>query len=53
MKQQLPIDSGSKAISGAPIIGLVLGGIGGSVLAQVKGPTETKGVTVDELGIVS
>ena len=32
--------------------GMLVGGLGGQVLAQVKGPTDMKGVTVKELGIV-
>jgi len=32
--------------------GILLGGLGGQVLAQMKGPTDMKGVSVKELGIV-
>ena len=53
MKDQTQSTSSIKAVSAALIIGLVLGGVGGCVLAQVKGPTDMKGVSVDELGIVS
>lgn len=44
--------SPSRAMVGTLLVGVALGGIGGHVLAQVKGPTEMKGVTVTELGIV-
>ena len=53
MKDQTQSTSSIKAVSAALIIGLVLGGVGGCVLAQAKGPTDMKGVSVDELGIVS
>lgn len=33
-------------------IGVLIGGIGGQVLAQMSGPTENKGVSVTELGII-
>lgn len=35
------------------VIGILVGGIGGQVLAQMKGPTEHKGVSVTELGIIN
>jgi len=38
---------------GIALIGILAGGIGGQVLAQMKGPTEHKGVSVTELGIIS
>lgn len=38
---------------GIALIGILVGGIGGQVLAQMKGPTEHKGVSVTELGIIN
>lgn len=38
---------------GIAMIGILIGGIGGHVLAQVKGPTEHKGISVTELGIIN
>jgi quercetin dioxygenase-like cupin family protein len=35
------------------VIGILVGATGGEVLAQLKGPTEHKGVTVTELGIIN
>ena len=34
------------------LIGIFIGGLGDQVLAQMKGPTDMKGVSVKELGIV-
>jgi quercetin dioxygenase-like cupin family protein len=34
------------------VLGVFIGGIGGQVLAQMKGPTDMKGVSVTELGII-
>ena len=39
--------------SGFIAIGILIGGIGSQVLAQMKGPTDMKGVAVIELGIIS
>ncbi len=38
---------------GTALIGLLIGAIGGQVLAQMKGPSEHKGVSVTELGIIN
>jgi quercetin dioxygenase-like cupin family protein len=38
---------------GMALIGFLVGGIGGQVLAQIKGPTEHKGISVTELGIIN
>lgn len=53
MKNQRLKITRANAISGALVIGIVIGGIGGHVLAQMKGPTDMKGVTVTELGIIN
>ena len=42
-----------KAYLGPVVISFLIGGIGGHVLAQVKGPTEHKGVSVTHLGTIS
>lgn len=44
---------GPGVVSGVLLIGIVIGGIGGQVLAQMKGPTDMKGVSVTELGIIN
>ena len=41
------------ALLGTALIGVLVGGIAGQVLAQMKGPTDMKGVSVTELGIVN
>ena len=41
------------AFVGTALIGVLVGGIGAQVLAQMKGPTDMKGVSVTELGIVN
>ena len=40
-------------VLGVLLIGVVIGGIGDQVLAQMKGPTDMKGVSVTELGIIN
>jgi quercetin dioxygenase-like cupin family protein len=44
---------GLGVVSGVLLTGIVIGGIGGQVLAQMKGPTDMKGVSVTELGIIN
>lgn len=41
------------AVSSALALGIVIGGISSQLLAQIKGPTDMKGVSVKELGIIS
>jgi quercetin dioxygenase-like cupin family protein len=41
------------ALPGLVITSIVLGALGNHVLAQMKGPTDMKGVTVTELGIIN
>ena len=43
---------GVNVVSSVMFAGIIIGGIGGYALAQVKGPTDMKGVSVTELGIV-
>ena len=54
MKQIKPIKSAGRmtALSALVAISIAIGGIGSQVLAQMKGPTDMKGVTVTELGII-
>jgi quercetin dioxygenase-like cupin family protein len=52
MKQNIKYH-GLGVVSGVLLIGVVIGGIGGQVLAQMKGPTDMKGVSVTELGIIN
>ena len=40
-------------LSSVLVAGILIGRIGSQVLAQIKGPTDMKGVDVKELGIVS
>lgn len=42
-----------RALAGATILGILVGSIGGHALAQIKGPTDMKGVSVMELGIIN
>ena len=51
---------GQKKIPGSPtvtlaagVIGILIGGIGDEVFAQLNGPKEHKGVSVTELGIIN
>jgi len=38
---------------GIALVGIMVGGIAGQVLAQMKGPTEHKGVSVTDLGTIN
>lgn len=40
-------------LSAVALISFLVGGIGGQALAQMKGPTDMKGVSVTELGIIN
>ena len=43
---------GSTNFYAVVVVSTIIGAIGGQVLAQMKGPTDMKGVTVTELGII-
>ena len=43
---------GSTNLYAVVAVSTIIGAIGGQVLAQMKGPTDMKGVTVTELGII-
>ena len=42
-----------RALVGTMIFGVLVGSVGGHALAQIKGPTDMKGVSVTELGIIN
>lgn len=51
MKRQIDTASG-KTVIGAAILGILVGCAGSQLYAGMKGPTEHKGVSVTELGII-